>query len=739
MKAITHWRPYLIWTKEPFKIFTDHANLLHWKSPRKLNQRTARWHSELQDYNFTLHYVAGKNHTAADALSRPPGSDMGKNDNQQMVMLPKPLFIRAANEDSPASIEHFITIVQNNNHPLMKEWENTFPIERVDNSGAPFWRDISVHQLVIPPDQGLKCEIMHTWHDGPLNGHPRRDETIRRVNKEYFWPGARSWITEYVKGCATCQQNKNLTHRVKTPLFCIPSAIDAKPFSHIAMDLITGLPKSNGHDAILTIVDHGCSRGAIFLPCSTTITGAGIAKLYLEHVFRWFGLPQKIISNRDPRFTSHFGKGITKALGIIQNLSTAFHPQTDGLSERKNQWVEQYLRLICANQDEWAKWLPIATAIHNNTRNSTTGFALNTLLLGWEPPLAPDQTLPTSNQKAEDYVSKFQKNRLMAILALNKAASAHTPVSSKYTQGQHVWLEGKNLPISHGTAKLSPKRYGLFTITKLISLVASRLDLPISWNIHPIFHNNLLTPYVETNAHGPNFMRPPPDLINGEAEYEVEAIRSHRYFGKNKKLQYLLKWKGYPEADNTWESEDQLNAPDLLRQYNRRHSIRTQVGLAEAHPPFTSQPWSFILMPISPTTSTLTIHSSTTTCLQSTYPMSLLPPLCRPRLTSLSHSIPSPMPPPSHNWHPTTPPSRRRLQSTSSLPSQILMRQSTRLLMGSSPPSTTEKLPMCSRPRNVTRPTASYKRSSRSMPRRSTRSSSSQAASMGTSLTTAAS
>jgi transposase InsO family protein len=99
------------------------------------------------------------------------------------------------------------------------------------------------------------------------------------------------------------------------------------------MDLITGLPKSDGYNAILTIGDHRCPQGAIFLPCSTTITGTGIAKLYLEHVFRWFGLPQKIISDQDPHFTSHFGKSITKALGISQNLSTAFHPQTDGLSK----------------------------------------------------------------------------------------------------------------------------------------------------------------------------------------------------------------------------------------------------------------------------------------------------------------------------------------------------------------------------------------------------------------------
>jgi transposase InsO family protein len=157
------------------------------------------------------------------------------------------------------------------------------------------------------------------------------------------------------------------------------------------MDLIMGLPKSEGYDAILTIVDHRCSQAAIFLPCSTTIMGVGIAQLYLEHVFRWFGLPQKIISDRDPCFTSHFIRELTKGLGIDQNLSMAFHPQTDGLSERTNQWVEQYLHLITINQAEWSKWLSMATAVHNNSRNSTTGFAPSELLIGWEPLLLAQQ------------------------------------------------------------------------------------------------------------------------------------------------------------------------------------------------------------------------------------------------------------------------------------------------------------------------------------------------------------
>jgi hypothetical protein len=294
------------------------------------------------------------------------------------------------------------------------------------------------------------------------------------------------------------------------------------------MDLITGLPKSQGHDAILTIVNHGCSRVAIFLPCSTTITGASITQLYLEHLYRWFGLPQKIISNRDPHFTSHFARELTKGLGINQNLSTAFHPQTDGLSEWTNQWVEQYLRLITANQNEWSKWLPMATAIHNNSRNSTTGFTPNELLIGWEPPLAAEQHSESRNQTAEEFLSRMQRNRLMAIHALNKVAYKMRTPTIVWKTGQLVWLKGKNLPLPYGTAKLAPRRHGPFKIIKIVSPVVVQLELLAQWSIHPVFHASLIMPYTETSSHGPNFTRPPPDLIDGEAEYEVEQIRSHR-------------------------------------------------------------------------------------------------------------------------------------------------------------------------------------------------------------------
>jgi Chromo (CHRromatin Organisation MOdifier) domain len=403
-------------------------------------------------------------------------------------------------------------------------------------------------------------------------------------------------------------------------MFQIPSTISAKLFSHIAMDLITGLPKSEDYDAILTIVDHGCSRVAIFLPCSTSITGTSIAKLYLEHVFHWFGLPQKIISDRDPHFTSHFARELTKGLGIDQNLSTAFYPQTDGLSERTNQWVEQYLHLIAVNQNEWSRWLPMATTVHNNGRNSTTGFAPNELLIGWEPPLTVDQQSESKNYTAEGYLSSMRCNRLMAIHALNKVAYKTGTPTSTWKTGQLVWLEGKNLPLPYGTAKLAPRQHGPFKISKIISPVVVRLELLAQWSIHPVFHTSLLTPYTETPSHGPNFTQPPSDLIDGEEEYEVEQICPHWTWGWRKTLQYLIKWKGYPESNNTWENADQIHVPALIKLYhqmNTQKAIKARQTCLEQYPfpnldPTRTPPCSLPYLPIILHDSTAALVWSTT-------------------------------------------------------------------------------------------------------------------------------
>ena len=142
-----------------------------------------------------------------------------------------------------------------------------------------------------------------------------------------------AWVEWYIKGCTYCQQSKICTSKKKTPPYSIPGDPSMHPFNIIALDLITQLPKANRYDAILTIVDQGCSRVATFIPCNTTVTREGIALLYLKHLFPWFEVPSKVISDRDPCFTSHFTRALTIKLGIGQSISMAFHPQTDRLTK----------------------------------------------------------------------------------------------------------------------------------------------------------------------------------------------------------------------------------------------------------------------------------------------------------------------------------------------------------------------------------------------------------------------
>jgi len=168
---------------------------------------------------------------------------------------------------------------QKEHRTTLEEWSTQHSIEEEQGT----W--LKDGQLVIPPDEELKRRILQVLHDAPTAGHPGRNETFTQVSHTYWWPRMWTWITNYVAGCAVCQQNKNVTHRNRTPLYRIPTPEDALPFQQIALDLITGLPPNGPHDSVLTIVDHGCSRAAVFLPCMTTITGPGVAQLYFDNVY----------------------------------------------------------------------------------------------------------------------------------------------------------------------------------------------------------------------------------------------------------------------------------------------------------------------------------------------------------------------------------------------------------------------------------------------------------------------
>jgi hypothetical protein len=194
----------------------------------------------------------------------------------------------------------------------------------------------------------------------------------------------KTFVTEYIRGCVTCQMSKINCNPTHPPLFPITPAENARPFETIALDFITKLPPSGGYDTILTITNTDCSKASIFLPCSETIDSEGVATLYTNHIVPHYGVPSKIISDRDVRFTSKFTTELCRLLDIHQNISTAYHPQTDGASERTNQTLEQYLRIFCGTQqDNWHKWLPLAQYTKNSWPSATTKKTPFDLLIGY--------------------------------------------------------------------------------------------------------------------------------------------------------------------------------------------------------------------------------------------------------------------------------------------------------------------------------------------------------------------
>ncbi len=219
------------------------------------------------------------------------------------------------------------------------------------------------------------------------------------------------------------------------------------PFETIALDFITKLPISQGYDSILTVTDHDCTKAAIFIPCKESMTAEETAGLIVQHVFPRFGLPSKFISNRDPKFALKFTRGLCKATGTTQNISTAYHPRTDGQSERTNQWLEQYLRFwVNERQDNWHAYLPLVEFVHNNWPNETTGESPFFVLYGFNP-RADWTDKPSPIPQVALRLDQFKRARQRAQELMIKAQQSwvqhkDTP---RYQDGDLVWLEGCHL------------------------------------------------------------------------------------------------------------------------------------------------------------------------------------------------------------------------------------------------------------------------------------------------------
>jgi len=233
----------LLGAHHKFLIWTDHQNLKYFKSLQKITPHQAQWHEFLQDYNFKLKHFPDKSNTIADLLSQRKDFEGGVNPNENITILPE-------------TLSAYVTYLRN--------------------------------------DPEMQRQILYQIHDTPIGGHPGIKNMWNLIKRKYTGPGLRQFVESYIKGCTTCQGSKIITHLKCTPLYCFDTHMEEGPFQYISMDLITNLLISNKYNAILTIVDQGCSKAAKFLPYRKIIDGQGIAKLYFRHIFPLFGIPKRV-------------------------------------------------------------------------------------------------------------------------------------------------------------------------------------------------------------------------------------------------------------------------------------------------------------------------------------------------------------------------------------------------------------------------------------------------------------
>ena len=458
-------------------------------------------------------------------------------------------------------------------------------------------------RLYVPKNLALRTKILREYHDSATAGHLGRDKTIELVSRYFAWSGMAKQVGEYVTTCEKCQQNKPSQQKPAGALMPIASPDTA---GHTwTMDLITQLPESaSGNDAIIVWVCK-FSKLRHFTACRTDIDAPTLARVFLRDIVRLHGLPRHIISDRDPKFTAHFWKAFWGAVGTTLNMSSAYHPQSDGQTENANKVLEIMLRsVVDFDQKDWDEHLAAAELAINNAKSETTGYTPFYLYYSREATVSMDlaieqllkvpeaQELQRNPAAAEEIarwrvaVLRAKENTELAQKRQEKYANQKRR-EVEYKVGDRVYLDTKNLKlvgVSKRARKLTPEREGPYRITRVINRNAYELDLPPTLKIHNRINISRLQPYKDGSAKFPDrprpYTRPPPEAVedSGAPEWEVDRVLDHRKIGRTNRVQYLVRWKGYPDSEATWEPIENLDgALELVVEYNQKKKVNIGV------------------------------------------------------------------------------------------------------------------------------------------------------------------
>ena len=412
---------------------------------------------------------------------------------------------------------------------------------------------------------------MKTHHNSPAFGHPRRAKTLELIQREYYWDTMRRDVDRIVRNCDTCHRSRTSRHAPFGLLQPLP--VPHTPWQHISMNFVVGLPWSDGCDEIWVVVDR-LTKQRQLVPCRSDVDASALADLFLQCVFRLHGLPETITSDRGPQFASHFLRRLCERLQVGRRMSTAFHPQTEGQTERFNAVMEQYLcSYINYLQDDWSLWLPLAEVAVNNHSSHATQLSPFFVLHGYHP-RATTNLVPTTeptpgdpnalaSATALEEIHNFIRTEMYRAQAIQTEGGDQRRIPAPvFRPGDRVWLDARNIKTRRPTKKLDHRRLGPYKVVETVGPNAVRLRLPDTVQLHPVFHVSLLELPSGDPFPGQVSPQPLPVIVDGEEEWEVERILDSRHFYN--RLQYLVKWKGY-EAPTWQPSADLENAQEAVR------------------------------------------------------------------------------------------------------------------------------------------------------------------------------
>jgi transposase InsO family protein len=376
----------------------------------------------------------------------------------------------------------------------------------------------------------------------------------------------KSAIHNYVRSCSTCQQAK--PDRAKYPGLLQPLPVPPQAWHTVSLDFVEGLPRSGHANCILVVIDK-FSKYSHFLPLLHPFTAAKVANVFLDHIYKLHGLPTVLVSDRDRVFTSTFWQTLFQLSGTQLSMSSSYHPQTDGQTERLNQCLETFLRcFVHACPTKWIHWLSVAEFWYNTSYQSSLGHTPFHVLYGYEPKhfgISAEATIPV-----QDLVEWLYERELMTKLVrlhLTRAQERMKRQADKkrservFEVGDSVYLKLQpyiqSSVATRSNHKLSFKFFGLYDILERIGAVAYRLNLPANSSIHPVFHVSQLK---RSLGRDPVLIHTLPR--DGRAVQVPIRVLQHRMITRGGELisQIKVQWSDMEEALSTWEDDKALRA-----------------------------------------------------------------------------------------------------------------------------------------------------------------------------------